>query len=440
VVHHRPARHSARLFRTFLAIAVLVGGVTLTPLDRAHAQDASTDAPVLWSGRLLDKRGHPTRGEITAFLRPPAGALPSSGEFDADALGLTSVPLTSDSADADGRFELRAEPDTATLPRKLVDGMGALTVMLFAVSESGEWTVATDTVWYLDELGTAPAWFTSHRSYEAARALRATSSAEMRSARAQNLSEADRAEAAAGDRPADLRTTLPAVPGSPPGQVQAAAVPPGGSYVGCTAVQTVSTSWHFRTADMVDLATYWKHRVEYKESNTTSWEVGYSASGTGGWSLAGSASFNTSSVQGVYADFNSGPNPTYRDTFRIGTNIKQLKWRCGTTTSPGPYTVYTAEAYGLNWQTTRTSSGDDIGCNLSYTHAVGKKAGYWRENGQSTSLWGNVGIWGFYGGQKVTTSAKARYNWYNDSAILNRNLCGETGSVTAGHSRVSALA
>jgi hypothetical protein len=87
--------------------------------------------PLLWNGQVLSADGHPAKAHLTAFLRPPASAIPG---VDSGATAPPSIPLASTTTDGDGNFELRAEP--SAVPAEYRPG-GWLHVMVLATGDDG---------------------------------------------------------------------------------------------------------------------------------------------------------------------------------------------------------------------------------------------------------------------------------------------------------------
>ena len=132
--HRRPL---AVLFS--LAILAGPGSVALA----AGPTASGSPAPLLWAGRIVDRHGQPAPARVSAFIRPPASAIPLAGEVSA---APASIPLTSAQAGQDGRFELRAE--SPAVPAEYRPD-GWLHVMLFSEGADGSWSIATDSVRYV---------------------------------------------------------------------------------------------------------------------------------------------------------------------------------------------------------------------------------------------------------------------------------------------------
>jgi hypothetical protein len=93
-------------FKRTLALATLCLAVPIPPVAAGGQTGSSTgQAPLVWSGRILDRHGQPSAAHVTAFLRPPASAIPAAG---AGTHAPASIPLASGVAGPEGEFELRA--------------------------------------------------------------------------------------------------------------------------------------------------------------------------------------------------------------------------------------------------------------------------------------------------------------------------------------------
>lgn len=415
----------------------LIGSV-VGPLDwssPAGAEAPQGGAPALWSGTLRSAKGSPVSGTVVAFLRPAPGAVPDrpKGVADEDIVGLPPIVLAEVAVDESGYFDLRA-----SLPKEVPSAYvqdGIYNVMLFASSADGKWAVATDSLWYLDEAEVAPAWFTSPESFLSARSLARSGG---RSEEIAAIETKDRAGAV--DRPTDLVLTEPSPEGfqAQRSQLVAAAVPPGGSYRGCTALYVDSRASTFKSVDQIDIAPNWQAVAEYSQTQSTSWQVGYSASGSSGWAIAGSATFSSSHGEGVGYSIASGGS-FKQDTWQMRIGHDKVRWRCGDVSSPGPFYVYTAEPTSTDWQTRNTGAGPNLGCNANFKHSVAGNSFYWRDSGTSATYDGSSSVFGFTGKATVNYGSYSRHRWDNQVGVT-RNLCGETGSVRTGRSRVSAEA
>lgn len=96
-----------------------------------------------------------------------------------------------------------------------------------------------------------------------------------------------------------------------------------------------------RTISDIDVGPDWSYVINYADTGTTSWDVGYEASG-GNWKVAGSSSFSNSTGRGFDAEY--GPYPgRFREAYQIELVHAKVLWQCGSHTSPGPFFVRTVE-------------------------------------------------------------------------------------------------
>ena len=443
----RRARPTALAAKLVTVTAALAAALVLGPIDRSAAtaaQEAAGELPVLWSGTLTDTAGRPAAGRVVAFVRPPASAIPKVNPLTpvSRLTPIPSIPLGESSTGPDGRFEIRAVP-SPDIPPSYHKPDGALDVMVLAQVDGGGWTVASDTVQFLDAPGVGRAWFTSPERYEEAAAAGAGTSGSDGDASLSSLSAlatADAVQAAGADRPSVLRANLAGEPMPAQGDAATSAVPPGG-YVACNALGTYATGKAWRTVDQVDAVTYWDMWATYGNMKGTSWALGVSVTGTSGWTVGGSSNFSQSQgVEVVYHAY-SGPYSPYRQKFQMEANHSKIRWQCGGKTgSPPPgtggYLVYTAEATGVTWGT-RNDFGTAIGCNSAYQLLVGGGNSLNRYANSTSTFTGSASIWGFSGNATVQYGSYSAHSWKNDS-VYNRYLCGESGSPATGHTRVRA--
>ncbi|MGH8974897.1 MAG: hypothetical protein ACRD0C_17055 [Acidimicrobiia bacterium] len=116
---------SCRSSLLMLVAAIVSGTAAFSPAV------ADAQAPLLWAGEVRNTAGRATPADVVAYVRPPASRLTED-----DAL----VPLARATADASGRFALRAAPNDAV--RRYADPAGWVTVMVAAFSDDGGMSLA----------------------------------------------------------------------------------------------------------------------------------------------------------------------------------------------------------------------------------------------------------------------------------------------------------
>jgi hypothetical protein len=91
----------------------------------------------------------------------------------------------------------------------------------------------------------------------------------------------------------------------------------------------------------IDVGPNWSYAINYADTGTTSWDVGYEASG-GNWKVAGTSSFSNRRGRGFDAEY--GPyGGRFREAYQVELVHAKVLWQCGSHTSPGPFFVRTVE-------------------------------------------------------------------------------------------------
>lgn len=406
------------------SVAVMCGPV---PAVAALAGPvAKPAAPVLWEGTVLSADGRPMPGvEVAATLSLPVSAFP------AGVAGLgrqAAVPLAVTRSGADGRFALRAvEP--AGLPAAFRESSWSQ-VVVSAAAPDGSWAFATDSVRYVRS-GAFPSggmWATTAAGADNAARLAAGDIA--REATPSGLARSELA--APGQRPANLELQPPAP--APAG----ASVPvagPGKPYVGCTRRYVEDRQKGFRTIGDIDVEAAWSYILNYQETRSTAWQVGYEQP-SGGWAAAGTASFSQKSEKGFDTEF--GPYPSrFRESYQVELIHAKTVWQCGSQTSPGPFYVRTVEPE--RWTGGTYNQGDpDIGCRAGMTTPVAGNTVGWRSVGRVSTYSATGSVFGFAGRATVEYSEQTRLGWKNHHGSP-RHVCGESDDPFDGRTRVKAL-
>jgi len=420
VSHRRPL---AVLFA--LVILACSGSVALA----AEPETTSgSPAPLLWAGRVVDRHGQAAPALVSAFIRPPASAIPSAGEATA---APASIPLTSGQTGQDGRFELRVE--SPAVPAEYRPD-GWLHVMLFTEGADGSWSIATDSVRYVPAGGglARPAWLSTLAAQERAEQLRTSGGSRTRTMAAMDRLEAE--DQAGGDeRPAVIQL------GEPKAQASAAQPygwkGPGEPYVACTARHVEDRQKAMRTISDIDVGPHWSYAIDYTNTGTTSWDVGYEQSG-GNWKVAGTSSFSDSHSTGFNAEY--GPYPArFRETYQVRLVHAKVLWQCGSRTSPGPFYVRTVEPE--SWTGGTFNEGEPVvPCNPRHKEPVAGRTYGWRYEGKSSKYSASAAVYGFSGQAAVSYSRSTRLGWRNHLEHA-RHVCGESGHPYTGRTRVAAM-
>jgi hypothetical protein len=391
--------------------------------------------PLLWVGRMVDGRGDPVAGTVVAEIRPAPSAIPSRQEVEAAerrglvAPSVPSIPLVSARTAPDGHFELRAVMPPG-VPAGYTPG-GWVHVLLFAQSDEGSFGVATDSVRWLPAGGLFPAggWISSRtraREVERLRLSGPTSAGPvLRSLLAADLADGnERPQAITLDRPA----------GATAYRVAAADRGPGNPYRACTARYVEDRQDGMRTIADIDVGLDWSYRIDYQDTDTTSWEVGYERS-QGDWKVAGTTSFSQSSSAGFNAEF--GPYPQrFREAYQVQLVHAKVLWQCGSTTSPGPFYVRTVEPE--SWTGGTYNQGDPVvGCGRDERPVGGRTYG-WRAKDSASRYSASAAGFGFSGQASVGYTASIRLGWKNFRENP-RFVCGEAADPYRGNTRVVAL-
>ncbi len=417
--HRRPL---AVLFAVFIlagsgSVALATGPDTMS----------ATPAPLLWAGRVVDRQGQPAPARVTAFIRPPASAIPAAGE---GAAAPASIPLTSAQTGQDGRFELRAE--APAVPEEYRPD-GWLHVMLFSEGADGSWSIATDSVRYVPAGGALarPAWLSTLEAAERAERLRSSGGSRARVMAAMDRLGAED-QASGYERPGVIQL------GEPKAQASVAQPywkGPGDPYVGCTARHVESRQDAMRTISDIDVGPHWSYVINYVDTGTTSWDVGYEQSG-GNWKVAGTSSFSNRSGRGFDAEY--GPYPArFREAYQVELVHAKVLWQCGSRTSPGPFYVRTVEPE--RWTGGTYNQYDPVvPCNPKFKRPVAGNTYGWRDEGKTSKYSASAAVYGFSGQAAVTYTKSIKLGWMNHLEHPRR-VCGESGNPYEGRTRVAAM-
>jgi hypothetical protein len=128
-------------------------------------------------------------------------------------------------------------------------------------------------------------------------------------------------------------------------------------------------------------------------------------------------------------------------TYSVRTKFKQYTWRCQGhdaehTDSWG--NVDTVEANGWTGGVHRDPYGPEVGCDPQHSEHVPGGQYLARQSGASTTFGGAINIIGFVGGVTSTVSNSVGYKWTN-TMQLERDVCGESGAVLDGNTRVRSM-
>ncbi len=410
-----------------LAVAILAGPGPVA-LAAGTGTTSGSPAPLLWAGRVVDRHGQPVPARVSAFIRPPASAIPSAG---AGAAAPASILLTSGQAGREGRFELRAEAPAVPAEYR-PDGW--LHVMVFTEGTDGSWAIATDSVRYVPAGGglERPVWLSTLEAAERAEGLRTAGGS-----RARVMAAGDRlvAEDQVGgdERPAVIQLGGPraqASDGQPFGSGG-----PGDPYEGCTARYVEGRQEAMRTISDIDVGPHWSYVIDYADTGTTSWDVGYEQSG-GNWKVAGTSSFSNSSGRGFNAEY--GPYPgRYREAYQVELVHAKVLWQCASRTGPGPFYVRTVEPE--SWTGGTYNQGEPVvPCNPKFRKPVAGNTYGWRNEGKTSRYSASAAVYGFSGQAAVTYTKTIKLGWKNHLEHPRR-VCGESDNPYEGRTRVAAM-
>ena len=329
---------------------------------------------------------------------------------------MVSIPLSTTAAGRDGRFELRSA--LPPVPTPFMPG-GWMDVMLFIEGHDGGWAVAMDSVRFVNA---GPGAWVSKLSSE-------------------KLAPHVPAHDTDGERPTVIRLQPPVSPAEQrrrsAGVLNVASGGPGAPYTGCTALYREGTVNANRTVADIDMGRDWSFRLEYQETQTTSWDVGYDSDGKG-WTVGGTHSFTQSSSKGFNAEVGPFPEEYYRQSYQVELEHAKILWRCAKQTSPGPFYVRTVQPE--RWTNGTYNQGDPhvICPQLENRRPVAIGTLAWRDEG-SESRWSASGdAFGFKGGAAVGYTKQIRLGWRNHTRDP-RYLCGESGDPFKDRTRVIAL-
>ena len=370
------------LSRLLLVVATL-GLLTLsTPALAAE------DAPVLWTGTIQSASGGGAPADVTAYLQPTADMT-----WGDQAVELT--PVASTTADANGRFLLRARYDDRF--RAAEDRTGWISVLVVAMTADGM-SMATDSIRY-DAVHER--WSTLPAEAEPAGAIEA-----------QGVGR----DAPSTDRPAVMQLHPSPAPAEP--RFQAMAAKQRICYqkndtreVGVTQV----------TVGELDLDHNWGGQFNYVDTNTSTVEVGFRYETEGVWSAGGSTSF---SKEGGSESINPvDPAGSYRHHYyRADMVFSTFKMNCGGRTAYElKPTMWTG---GM-----RLAPAPTMACQTKYKTPVTPNGSFVRQDGSSQTFSGSFSIVGFGGGATSVNSKSVRHEWKNASPHT-RDLCGVSNRLT----------
>lgn len=407
-----------------------------------------TVIPIIWSGSLRDAKGEPTSGSVTLAIRPSAAQIDQA--FRSSRPMPPVIPVAKGIVGPDGFFTLRAQLP-ADVPRDY--SADSWVNMLLVATNGDEIRIYTDSMyWDPDPLSANSRWLTSPSAKLAREAhQRETSSAsrsELVARRAAVLERLERDLASTEERPAEVEfgPTRP-----PSGELalqpiafgrrpltEFAQVAPPSPYILCVVLDVVDTTSGYQTVADIDQAEHWQSLIKYKQTTSSSFEVGFSSSGVAPWSVAGSASFSDSFAGGFDTLWPNSPStgPT-ATSFKVEVNFDKIQWQCASTSQPGPYYVYTSEPTA--WLGgTRNEDDPTILCGSGHTVPVAGGTTLYKDNASHTTYSASGGAYGFYGRATVGYSAEIQLGWKNN-LDTTREICGETGSPLVVNTRVVAL-
>ncbi|MGH8992421.1 MAG: hypothetical protein ACRDZ7_13005, partial [Acidimicrobiia bacterium] len=307
-------------------------------------------------------------------------------------------------------------------------------VMVFTEAPDGSWSIATDSVRYVPAGGrlAEPRWFSSLHAAQRAEALRDTAGSRRHVMAAMDRLQTDE-QADDNERPAVIQLNEPQSPAS--GNRPFAWRKPGDPYVGCTARHVEERRDAMRTISDIDVGPAWSYRIDYEDTGTTSWDVGYEASG-GNWKVAGTSSFSNHRGRGFNTEW--GPYPVrFREAYQVELVHAKVLWQCGSRTSPGPFYVRTVEPE--SWTGGTYNQYDPVvPCNPRFRKPVAGRTHGWRDEGKSSKYSAAASVYGFSGQATVTYNNSIKLGWGNHLEHP-RHVCGESANPYFGRTRVAAM-
>jgi hypothetical protein len=405
-------------FRRLLALTAMCLAVPIPRIAAANASGTG-QAPLLWSGRIVDRHGEPSAAHVTAFLRPPASAIPTA---ESNGPAPASVPLASSIAGPDGRFDLRAAlPGDVPLA---YHPDGWFHVMVLAESAEGSWAPSTPLA-----LG---AWVSTSAGEDRVRAALSDREPPNAASLARLITE-DLTGGA--ERPDVLQLGEPRITAAGTGPASGRWKGPGDPYIGCNALAVEGREESFRTISDIDVGPAWSYVLSYTDTKTTSWDIGVEQSG-GQWKAGGTTSFSNSRDRGFDSEY--GPYPgRFRESYQVQLVHAKVLWRCASRRSPGPFYIRTVEPE--SWTGGTFNQGEPIvPCNPRNRKPVAGNTTGWRREGKTSKYSASAAGFGFSGQAEVGYSREVKLGWRNHLGHP-RDVCGESGNPFEGRTRVAAM-
>ncbi len=406
----------------------------------ALSDSSGLTSAALWRGRLLDPSGVPTSGTVVAYIRPSGARVAATASASPDE---ALVPIARTTAGADGSFVLRADYDAALAP--LLEKNGSATLMLVA-NTSGAIAFQLKTVWWSQPTGTAGAWVENDPA--ASVPARSSAVSALLNPSDIKLQSTTVATAAALKRVGRVLSPVRTASLAPPGNCifwSGGTGPDSKAYIGATFLQKSS---------------YWQARFGYTQTNTSSFQVGWSAAAGGGgasFTAAGSETTSSTNTAAGISNVNSTSGSATGRKHWITVHTALNQWRCwnSPTTPPNPAfwpLYYTLE--GGAWARDFATDGVPIpACdtnNANNQFHLGGTSSIARDTGSSTSISNSLS--GSISGQGGPISFNFGVNVQNDSSLShlinsawantatgNKLLCGIEGPVLSGDTRVVAI-
>jgi hypothetical protein len=404
-------------------VVVTPSALSLSDQFLQMEDSSALDAPVIWSGRVVDEAGQAKVGQVSLQVRAPRlGELTSKGTLSQPAVSAVAKTMT----DRDGYFVLRA-PYSKDLEAYTAEA-GWLDLMLIVTTGDG-FAMAIDSKQFVEgrwvtELTLAP----GEKESSGAIAPDAVETENPRTATQRN----------SWYQPTVIEVKADSLVGATTQRVATNALYPGGQ---CTlqSGQLVGAAYT-PVAEVALATTSWSANVTYRSSASSSFGVGFGGS-AGPFTMVGSTTKDYHS-----AGTASGPVTQAGYTqVRTQMNWYKHKWSCYQ--GAGQFLDrYTLEAEGWIGGINLYRGGAYPSCGRNWRSPFPAGWTYERVSGSSESFTATAGVTlnfkpGIKGEFNVTGGSQSGKDLrvsYKNNSNSSKYLCGITGPIT-GNTRMTSL-